>query len=156
MAPDSGNAASLRPISILEHGKQSGSICCGQCESRIAADLAQRIASVTLGSANDLWYLGGGAFQPRTFGYTGRPANGHEALAGVWDVNADYSVVKNFVVGLYYGHAWGGSAIESLYPKNANGQMAYLETNFAVLDSKWRIEKRRVVRTRWFAVGSVW
>ena len=92
--------------------------------------LRSELHSLTLASANDLWYLGGGAFQPRTFGYTGRPANGHEELARVWDVSADYSVVKNFAVGLYYGHAWGGSAIESLYPKNANGQMAYLETNF--------------------------
>jgi hypothetical protein len=91
--------------------------------------LRSELHSLKLASASDLWYLGGGAFQPRTFGYTGRPANGHKTLARVWDVSADYSVVKNFTVGLYYGHAWGGPAIESLYPKNANGQMAYLETN---------------------------
>jgi hypothetical protein len=30
--------------------------------------------------------------------------------------------------------------IKSLYPKNANGQMAYLCNEFAVLIWKWRIE----------------
>jgi hypothetical protein len=35
-----------------------------------------------------------------------------------------------FAVGLYYGHAWGKSVIQSIYPKNPDGQMAYLETNF--------------------------
>ena len=91
--------------------------------------MRSELHALKLANARDLWYLGGGAFQPRTFGYTGRPANGHESLASVWDVSVDYSVVNNFTVGLYYGHAWGGSVVKSLYPKNANGQMAYLETN---------------------------
>ena len=91
--------------------------------------LRSELHALKLANASDLWYLGGGAFQPRTFGYTGRPVNGHESLASVWDISVDYSAVNNFTVGLYYGHAWGGPLVKSLYPKNANGQMAYLETN---------------------------
>jgi len=86
--------------------------------------------TLRLANASDLWYLGGGAFQPQTFGYTGRPSNGHRSLANMWDASADYQATKTFSIGLYYGRAWGKSVIASIYPRNPDGQMAYLETNF--------------------------
>jgi len=86
--------------------------------------------TLRLASAADLWYLGGGAFQPRTFGYTGRPSRGSRSLANVWDLSADYQVTRSFSATLYYAHAWGKSVIENIYPNNRNGQLAYLETNF--------------------------
>ncbi|MBO0911256.1 MAG: alginate export family protein [Acidobacteria bacterium] len=86
--------------------------------------------AMRLASAADLWYLGGGAFQPNTFGYTGRPGGGHRSLANVWDLSADYQVTRYFSTTVYYGHAWGRSVIEHLYPRNPNGQLAFLETNF--------------------------
>jgi hypothetical protein len=85
--------------------------------------------SLKLAEADDLWYVGGGAFQPRTFGYTGRPSGGDRGLASVWDVSADYRITKNFGVSTYYGHAWGKSVVATIYPRDANGQFAYLETN---------------------------
>jgi hypothetical protein len=42
-----------------------------------------------LSNANDQWYLGGGAFQPQTFGYTGRPSNGRKTLGTLVDLSAD-------------------------------------------------------------------
>jgi hypothetical protein len=30
----------------------------------------------------------------------------------------------------YIGHAWGKSVIQNIYPRNPNGQLAFLETNF--------------------------
>ena len=70
---------------------------------------------------NDLWYLGGGAFQPHTFGYTGRPSNGHRSLANVWDLSGDVSgLARDFASALYYAHAWGKSVIASIYPKDPN------------------------------------
>ena len=60
----------------------------------------------------------------------GRPGNGNRSLANMWDVSGDYQATRSISVGLYYGHAWGKSVIENLYPKNPNGQLAYLETNF--------------------------
>ena len=86
--------------------------------------------SLRLASAADLWYSGGGAFQPKTFGYTGRPSGGKQSLANVWDISADYQVNRYFSATLYCGHAWGKSVIENIYPKNPNGSLAFLETNF--------------------------
>ncbi len=86
--------------------------------------------ALRLASSSDLWYLGGGAFQPQTFGYTGRPSSNNRGLANVWDLSADYSFTRNFAATFYYGHAWGKGVVASLYPKDQNGQLIYLETNF--------------------------
>ncbi|HEY1802053.1 MAG TPA: alginate export family protein [Terriglobales bacterium] len=104
----------------------------GTLNLRPTSKLALRTEGHGLKLANsaDLWYLGGGAFQAKTFGYQGRPSNGHNDLANVWDVSADYQVTKTFATTFYYGHAWGGDVISSIYPKDANGQLIYLETNF--------------------------
>ena len=91
--------------------------------------LRSELHALRLSSRNDLWYLGGGAFQPHTFGYTGRPSNGNRSVANVWDLSADYQATRTFAVGLYYGHAWGKAVIASIYPKDPNGQLAYVETN---------------------------
>lgn len=86
--------------------------------------------TLRLASAADLWYLGGGAFQSQTFGYTGRPSSGHRSLANVWDISADYQFTHSFSATLYYAHAWGKGVITSIYPSDRNGQLMYLETNF--------------------------
>ncbi len=86
--------------------------------------------ALRLTSASDLWYSGGGAFQPNTFGYTGRPSNGNRGLANVWDLSADYQFTRSFAATFYYGHAWGKEVISAIYPKNADGQLIFLETNY--------------------------
>lgn len=86
--------------------------------------------ALRLASASDLWYSGGGAFQPKTFGYTGRPSDGNRGLGNVWDFNADYQFTRSFGTAFYYGHAWCKGVIASIYPKDANGQFVFLETNF--------------------------
>jgi hypothetical protein len=86
--------------------------------------------ALRLASSSDLWYLGGGAFQPQTFGYTGRPSSTNRGLANVWDLSADYSFTRSFAATFYYGHAWGKGVVASLYPKDQNGQLIYVETNF--------------------------
>lgn len=86
--------------------------------------------ALRLASASDFWYSGGGAFQPKTFGYIGRPSNSHRGLGNVWDFNADYQFTRSFGTSFYYGHAWGKGAIAAIYPKDANGQYLFLETNF--------------------------
>jgi Alginate export len=86
--------------------------------------------ALRLASAADFWYLGGGAFQRQTFGYTGRPSNGNRGLANVWDFSADYQITRAWSATLYYAHAWGKGIIAGIYPNDRNGQMAYLETNF--------------------------
>lgn len=80
-----------------------------------------------LANSNDLWYLGGGAFQPWTFGYTGRASNGQSGLATLYDVSADYNLNANIALGAYYGHANGKLVMQSIYPKNKNGNFGYVE-----------------------------
>jgi hypothetical protein len=92
--------------------------------------LRSELHALRLANSADLWYLGGGAFQRKTFGYTGRPSNGNRSLANVWDISADYQISSVLSTTLYYGHAWGKSVIASIYPKDPNGQLVYLETNF--------------------------
>jgi hypothetical protein len=99
---------------------------------RPLAKLAVRseVHALRLDKATDLWYSGGGAFQPKTFGYTGRPSNGNRGLANVWDLSGDYQITSSLGATLYYGHAWGKGVISSIYPKDANGQLIFLETNY--------------------------
>ena len=86
--------------------------------------------ALRLSNASDLWYSGGGAFQPKTFGFTGRPSSTNRGLANVWDLSTDYQFTRSFAATLYYGHAWGKGVIASIYPKDSNGQLIFLETNF--------------------------
>jgi hypothetical protein len=104
----------------------------GSLNLRPISKLAFRseIHTLRLASGSDSWYSGGGAFQPKTFGYTGRPSNGHRGLANVWDLSADYQITPSLGTTLYYGHAWGKGVISAIYPKEANGQLIFLETNF--------------------------
>ena len=49
----------------------------------------------------DLWYLGGGAFDARVFGYTGRPSSASTSLATVTDLSIAWQAHKRLVVELY-------------------------------------------------------
>src|SRR5215472_7543212 len=85
------------------------------------------IHSLSLANRNDLWYSGGGAYQPWTFGYVGRPSNGKTSLATLYDVSGDFNVNSHFSVGTYYARAQGKSVIEAIYPQGKNGSFGYVE-----------------------------
>ena len=80
-----------------------------------------------LTSRKDLWYSGGGAFQPRTFGYQGRSGGGLRGLANLWDVSADYNISKQWALNFYYGHAWTKGVIRSVYPNARGADFGYTE-----------------------------
>ncbi len=82
-----------------------------------------------LASRQDLWYLGGGAFQPWTFGFSGKPSNGGKGLANVYDINADYAFNSNVSLTAYWAYAAGHSVIGSIYPADKNGSLGFLELN---------------------------
>jgi hypothetical protein len=86
--------------------------------------------NLRLSDPHDLWYLGGGAFQQGTFGYTGRPSGNHRALANVVDLSADYKVSKDWSVTAYAAHAQGQSVISALFPAHNNANLYYLELNY--------------------------
>jgi hypothetical protein len=88
------------------------------------------IHSLALANSHDLWYSGGGAFQPWTFGYTGRPSNGNRGLATLYDISGDYNFTTHTSLTLYYAYAAGKMVIEALYPKDPNGSLGYLELNY--------------------------
>jgi len=85
------------------------------------------IHKLTLASTNDLWYSGGGAFQPNTFGMNGRPANGHSDLSTLIDLSGDIIVNRNATLGLYYGHASSGAIAKAIYPSGDALHLAFME-----------------------------
>ncbi len=88
------------------------------------------IHSLALANNHDLWYSGSGAFQPWTFGYTGRTSNGQTGLATLYDGSLDYTMNRHLAFGLYYGYAAGKLVIRDIYPKGSNGNLGYLEANY--------------------------
>lgn len=80
-----------------------------------------------LTSGKDLWYQGGGAFDNKVFGYTGRPGNGHSGFASVADLSADWQATNSLAVNFYYAHAWGKSVVAAIYPSNEKAQYGYAE-----------------------------
>ncbi|MEQ1884808.1 MAG: alginate export family protein [Bryobacteraceae bacterium] len=86
--------------------------------------------ALRLASAQDQWYLGGGVFQPWTFGYQARPSNGAKGLANLWDVSVDVTVNPRTSLTFYYGYAQGKTVIEKIYPKGKDGHLGYIEFNY--------------------------
>jgi hypothetical protein len=86
--------------------------------------------SLWLASSHDLWYSGGGSFQPWTFGFTGRPSNNASGLANLYDVSADYRWIHSVSLGFYFGYAQGHRVIESIYPGQSNGMLGFVEMNY--------------------------
>ncbi|HJT89242.1 MAG TPA: alginate export family protein [Bryobacteraceae bacterium] len=83
--------------------------------------------ALALSNANDLWYLGGGVFQPWTFGYTGRATGDAKSLANLYDTSVEWRVNRRVTATGYYGYANGRAAIAAIYPRGRNGALGYLE-----------------------------
>jgi hypothetical protein len=83
-----------------------------------------------LASRRDLWYLGGGVFQPWSFGYIGRPANGQDRLGRLTDISLDVTLNKRWSVSGYFGHTQAGRVIQAIYPRQSNGLFGYAEVTF--------------------------
>lgn len=92
-----------------------------------------------LTSPHDLWYLGGGAFDNKVFGYVGRPANGSSSLASVADISADWKMSKTADLGFYYAYAQGKKVVAEIYPAGRNMQYGYVEFDYHwSLRSGWK------------------
>src|SRR5206468_5913795 len=101
----------------------------GEMMLRPSARVVTRIDvhSLRVADGNDLWYQGGGAFQPTTFGYFGQPVGGHRGLATLYDASADMAVTSRIGVSAYYAYASGGPASAVSYPTHNNATLGYLE-----------------------------
>jgi hypothetical protein len=83
--------------------------------------------SLRLANANDLWYSGGGAYQPWSFGYTGRSTSGRRSLGNLFDTSVDYRVSRALTLTAYLGVAQGLASIEKIYPAGTTAKFGYLE-----------------------------
>jgi hypothetical protein len=83
-----------------------------------------------LSNSKDLWYAGGGAFQKRTFGYTGRSSNGSQNLGWMFDGSADVTVTSRTTLTFYLSGTRGGGVQSAIYPQggpNPLARFAYIE-----------------------------
>lgn len=102
-------------------------------------DLRMDMHFLQLTSNNDLWYQGGGAFDNKVFGMTGRPANQHSSFSSVFDASADCQMTSHVALTAYYAHAWGKSVVVAIYPAGKTAQYGYLEMTY-----KWGKPQRPV------------
>ena len=87
------------------------------------------VHGLRLADSHDLWYSGGGAYDVRNFGYTGRPSNSHSNLATLYDLSTDYQATHNLTLSLYFGYAAGGDVIKSIY-RGTDLTYGYFEATF--------------------------
>ena len=86
--------------------------------------------SLRLSNPHDLWYSGGGVFQPWTFGYAGRPTSGRRSLANLYDTSLEYRANRWTTLTGYFGYAQGLAAMEQIYPAGKNAEFGYVEAMF--------------------------
>ncbi|HEY3288230.1 MAG TPA: alginate export family protein [Gemmatimonadaceae bacterium] len=87
--------------------------------------------ALELTEARDLWYLGGGAFDSRVFGFAGRPSSGATPLARVMDVSVAWQPHARLAVELYGASARGGAVVQGAYAGNRVARFLYLETTLS-------------------------
>jgi hypothetical protein len=83
--------------------------------------------SLRLSDANDFWYAGGGAFQPWSFGYTGRSTTGRRSLGNLYDTSVEYRPHPKATFTAYFGYTQGLAAIQEIYPAGKVSRFGYLE-----------------------------
>jgi len=83
--------------------------------------------ALRLSDPNDLWYAGGGVFQPWTFGYSGRATSGRRSLGNLYDTSVEYRTNRRLTLTGYFGYTQGLAVMEQIYPKGKDGKFGYLE-----------------------------
>ena len=83
--------------------------------------------SLRLSNANDLWYSGGGVYQPWTFGYVGRSTSGRRSLGNLYDTSIEYRANRTLTLTAYLGYTQGLAAMEQIYPEGKDGRLGYVE-----------------------------
>jgi len=89
--------------------------------------ISSEFHSLRLANPNDLWYLGGGVYQPWSFGYTGRPVDAARSLANLYDVQTEYRVDSAVTLTGYFGYAAGRGVLQNIYPRGKDAKFTYAE-----------------------------
>ena len=83
--------------------------------------------SLRLTEANDFWYSGGGAYQPWSFGYTGRSTSGRRSIGNLYDTSLEYRVHPKLTMTGYFGYTQGLAAMKQIYPLGKDAKFGYVE-----------------------------
>ncbi len=94
---------------------------------RAKITVSSEFHSLRLSNAADLWYSGGGIYQPWTFGYVGRSTSGRRSLGNLYDSSIEYRATSSLTLTGYFGHAQGLAAMDQIYPRGTNGEFGYVE-----------------------------
>lgn len=95
-----------------------------------AVTISNEFHALRLANRNDLWLAGGGAFQPRTFGFAGRATGGSRSLANLWDTNIDWRARPNVTVTTYLGVAQARAAARFVYPRPGKAAFGLVELTY--------------------------
>jgi hypothetical protein len=96
-------------------------------------DLRTEMHFLQLTAPGDFWYTGGGAFDNKVFGFTGRPGNNHGSFATYADLSVDYALTRTLSITGYYAQAFGRTVVETIYPVSHNAQYGYFELNYKLV-----------------------
>ncbi len=88
--------------------------------------------SLRLTNPNDLWYSGGGVFQPWTFGYSGRAVSDKRSLGNLYDTSVEYRATRHITFTAYLGYTQGLAVMKQIYPEGKDGRFGYLEMLFRI------------------------
>ena len=82
---------------------------------------------------DDLVYAGGGATQSEAvFGFGGFPARGRGVVANLVDVSVTQVISERAKVSLYYGHAFGGGAVDATFTGDDDLDYGFLEMTLSL------------------------
>lgn len=101
-------------------------------------DVRSDLHFLQLTSPTDFLYNGGGAYDNKVFGFTGRTSNNHTSLASIADISADFAVSPALSMNLYYAHSIGKTVIASIYQSN--------QANFGYMELIYRFGIKQRVR----------
>ncbi|SEG70182.1 Alginate export [Bryocella elongata] len=96
-------------------------------------DLRTDMHFLKLTAPGDFWYQGGGAFDNKVFGFTGRPGSGvgtSGSFSSLYDISGDYAMTSQLSLGMYYAHAFGKTVVGNIYTTNRNANYGYFELTY--------------------------
>lgn len=104
-------------------------------ETFVAVDVAPKASllvrlsarSLRLAESADLWFVGGGAYSRRSFGFAGRPSGGQTGLGNAIDLSVDWRVSSQLSIAGYAARASGGPVMDATYGSRERGTFAFIE-----------------------------
>ena len=88
------------------------------------------VHQLSLANSNDLLYNGlGAALSSGAFGYSGNSSDGHSDIGQLVDISITHTYSKQFSARIYFGHAFGGDAMKSIYPGKSDANNFLIDFN---------------------------